>query len=313
MGNDVLKEGRVIKSTGSRYTVMDANGDTLFCHIKGKFRIKGIKTTNPVAVGDHVTFSVPSGEGHPVITHIGPRKNYIIRRASNLSKLYHIIAANIDQALLTVTLQQPVTTTMFIDRFLITAEAYSIPAVLLFNKTDLYNKATQQQMNDLMVVYEKIGYPCIDISCQSGHHLDKVAALIKGKVSLISGNSGVGKSTLINKLDPALDLKTTEISAMHETGKHTTTFAEMHPLQMGGFIIDTPGIKSFGIIDFDTEEIYHYFPEIFQHSKNCRFHNCLHLNEPGCSVKEAVQEGQISVSRYQNYVGILVQKEEKYR
>lgn len=305
-------EGIVIKSTGSRYLVRDNNNKLYSCTIKGKFRIDGHKTTNPVAVGDHVNFEIKQAENN-VITCIQERRNYIIRKSSNLSKLYHIVAANIDQTLLIVTLQAPFTPPEFIDRYLITSEAYSIPAILVFNKIDLYDEALTRQMNELISIYKKIGYTCIKISAKTGENIEEMKTLVKDKITLISGNSGVGKSTLINIIDNTIQLKTGEISDYHQSGKHTTTFAEMFTLANGGYIIDTPGIRGFGIIDFDKEELYHYFPEIFKYADQCRYHNCIHDNEPGCAVKEAFLNGKISETRYRSYLNILLDEDSKYR
>jgi ribosome biogenesis GTPase len=307
-------EGTVYKSTGSWYYVRDHEGKTWACKIKGNFRIKGIRTTNPVAVGDHVEFKpVPEGNNEALINKLHERKNYIIRKATNLSKESHILAANIDQAIVMASLVNPKTFTLFIDRFLVTAEAYSIEAKIIFNKTDLYDDSTNQQLEELINRYENIGYGCLKISVQTGQNLDKTKEMLSQKRSLIAGNSGVGKSTLINRLVPDINLKTKDISQYHKTGKHTTTFAEMIELPFGGQIIDTPGIKGFGLVDFYKEEIYHFFPEIFDASLDCKFHNCLHQSEPGCNVKEQVKEGIISEERYNNYLRILQDNEEKYR
>ena len=272
----------------------------------------GHKTTNPIAVGDHVDFEI-NKDNNNVITQIQRRKNYIIRRSSNLSKLYHIVAANIDHTLLIVTLQAPFTPAEFIDRYLITTEAYSIPVTLIFNKIDLYDENLVRQMNELISIYEKIGYPCIKTSAKTSENIEKLKDLVKDKITLISGISGVGKSTLINKIDHSINLKTGEISDYHQSGKHTTTFAEMLTLKNGGYIIDTPGIRGFGIIDFDKEELYHYFPEIFKFAEHCRYHNCVHDNEPGCAVKEALENGEISETRYRSYINILLDDDSKYR
>ena len=275
--------------------------------------MKGIKTTNPVAVGDHVSFESSADDKEGIITSIKERKNYIIRKSSNLSKESQILAANIDQALLIATVAYPKTHTEFIDRFLITAEAYNIPALLVFNKLDLYDEEQRDILAEWMDIYENIGYRCLVTSVTKKIHKEELKKNLKDKISLIAGNSGVGKSSLVNMLDPALQLKTNEISDYHQAGKHTTTFAEMHPLSFGGYIIDTPGIKGFGLIDMDKEELYHFFPEIFKISGNCQFYNCSHVHEPKCAVKKAVEEGTISYSRYQNYLNILHDNEEKYR
>lgn len=274
------------------------------CKIKGKFRIKGIKTTNPVAVGDHVVFHKMPGEDTGLITGIGERKNYIIRKATRLSKVSQIIAANIDQLLLMVTMAFPRTSPGFIDRFLVTAEAYHIPAILIFNKYDIYTGKEKKRMEEFREIYTDAGYPCLVISATTGYGFDELKDVMSDKISLLSGNSGVGKSTMINKLEPDLDLKVMEISAYHEKGQHATTFAEMHQLSFGGSIIDTPGIREFGLIDFDKKEVAERFPEFRRYMHNCRFSNCLHINEPGCAVKEALEDGQISESRYKSYLKI---------
>lgn len=307
-------EGTVIKSTGSWYYVRDGQGSIWACKIKGTFRIKGIRTTNPVAVGDVVDFNkVPEGEREGLITRLHPRRNYIIRKATNLSKESHIIASNIDQAVIMATLAYPQTYTLFIDRFLVTAEAYRIPAKILFNKIDLYDEKLNQQLDHLTDIYEHAGYTCLRLSLTREKNLGAVEDLLKDQISVIAGNSGVGKSTLINRLNPEAQLKTTEISDYHKAGKHCTTFAEMIDLPSGGHIIDTPGIKGFGLIDFYKEEIYHYFPEIFKASQECKFHNCTHTHEPGCNVKESLENGTISETRYNNYIRILEDNEGKFR
>ena len=307
-------EGTVYKSTGSWYYVRDHEKNSWACKIKGTFRIKGIRTTNPVAVGDKVEFkTISESDNEGLITKLHPRENYIIRKATNLSKESHILAANIDQAVVMASLAYPETFTLFIDRFLVTAEAYEIPAKIIFNKTDLLDDSLRNRLKELISRYEHIGYGCLEISAKNNVNLDKTEDLLKNKRSLMAGNSGVGKSTLINKLVPEVNLKTTDISVYHKTGKHTTTFAEMIDLPFGGEIIDTPGIKGFGLVDFYKEEIYHFFPEIFNASLECKFHNCLHQSEPGCRVKELVKEGVINQERYNNYLRILQDNEEKYR
>ncbi|NLU38421.1 MAG: ribosome small subunit-dependent GTPase A [Bacteroidales bacterium] len=314
----ILHEGLVVKSTGSRYTVKSGN---IFyeCRIKGKLRIKGIRTTNPLTVGDIVDFEIQnetSENGLPmgVITNLQQRKNYIIRKSVNLSKESHIIASNIDMAFILATINYPVTMPTFIDRFLVTAEAYSIPSVVVFNKIDLYNEEELLRMEQLADTYRKIGYECLITSTVTGQGIDAFKAMVTGKVSVITGVSGVGKSTLINTIDPALSLKTEKISDSHKSGKHTTTFSEMFELSFGGFIIDTPGIRSFGMIDMENDDVSHYFPEIFEVSHQCRFNNCTHTHEPGCAVREAIELGQISTSRYESYLSILFEDEnEKYR
>lgn len=313
-----LQEGLVIKSTGSRYTVR--SGNTIYeCRIKGKLRIKGIRTTNPLTVGDIVDFEImdeQSESGLPmgVITNLQQRKNYIIRKSVNLSKESHILASNIDLAFIIATLNYPVTMPTFIDRFLVTAEAYSIPAIVVFNKVDLYNEQELEKMEQLAETYRTIGYECLYTSTVTNLGMDLFKERISNKVSVITGISGVGKSTLINTIDPALHLKTERISDYHKSGKHTTTFSEMFELSFGGFIIDTPGIRSFGMIDMKNDDVSHYFPEIFNVSVNCRFNNCTHTHEPGCAVKDAIEIGEISMSRYNSYLSILFEDdEEKYR
>lgn len=306
------KKGLVIKSTGSRYTVLSEDDEIIVCRIRGKIRLEDIKSTNPVSVGDRVVFNTEeSGEG--VISEIQERKNYIIRRATNLSKESQIIAANIDQAVLIITINFPMTSRVFVDRFIAASEAYNIPVTLVFNKTDRYDAEHLNILNEWCELYEDIGYKTLAVSAKKQENLDEVKDLLKDKITVLSGHSGVGKSTLINRIEPDLNLKTAEISAIHQSGKHTTTFAEMHALSFGGYIIDTPGIRGFGLIHIEKEELYHYFKEIFEHSKDCRFHNCTHYSEPGCSVKEAVENGEIAQSRYESYLSILLNRYEKYR
>ncbi len=296
----------IIRNTGSSYVARDASGAETRCLVKGNFRIKGLRTTNPVAVGDHVELGEPGPDGVCYITGVLPRRNYIIRRASNLSKAAHIIAANIDCAVLVATLAHPTTSFTFIDRFLATAEAYNVPALLVFNKIDLLTDEGDDELLDAVeYLYRSIGYHVIGVSAATGRNIDSLAAYLKDKVALFSGNSGVGKTTLINALVPGLDLRTGDLSASHDTGMHTTTFSEMYDLPGGGGIIDTPGIRGFGVFDFKREEVSHYFPEIFKLSKNCRFDNCTHTHEPGCAVREAVEEHRVSESRYSSYLSIL--------
>lgn len=308
-------KGTVYKSTGSWYQVKAENGDFYNCRIKGKFRIKGIKSTNPVAVGDEVEIDLDddSEETQGVIKKISDRDNYIIRKSVNLSKQTHIIAANIDQVFLMVTFNNPPTFTTFIDRFLITAEAYHVKAVLLFNKIDTYNEEEILEIKFLAKLYRDIGYECIGISAKTGKNVDKVKEMMLGKTSMFSGHSGTGKSTLINALEPSLNLKTLEISGQHKQGQHTTTFAEMFDLSFDARIIDTPGIKGFGVVDIEKEELGNYFPEFFELKQGCKFHNCLHLNEPHCAVKDALDDGEISWSRYKSYLQIIEGEDDPYR
>jgi len=309
---EVVK-GTVIKSTGNSFLVKLEDGTTVNCGIRGRFRMKGIRATNPVAVGDHVGFEWNADREGGMITSIEKRTNYIIRKASNLSKEYQLLATNVDLAWLMVSMILPRTLTPFIDRFLVSAEAYRIPVIILFNKTDLYGSSEMEEMNHLTSVYNTIGYRCMHMSLQTREGVEEVAGEMKGKVSVIAGNSGVGKSTLINVLDPAMRLRTGSVSDYHRTGKHTTAFSEMFELSSGIRIIDTPGIRAFGTIDIDREELFHFFPEIFRASKHCHFHNCLHLHEPECAVKAEVEQGNISESRYINYLMMMEEKPGKYR
>lgn len=312
---DFLMIGKVYKSTGSWYLVKNDNGIFFNCRIKGKFRIQGIKSTNPIAVGDSVDFSVEKNgdEEIGVITKIHERKNYIIRKSVNLSKQTHIIASNIDVVFLLVTINNPITTTSFIDRFLVTAEAYGIEAILVFNKIDTLDETSLDEQLYLQAVYSEIGYQCLRVSAKEGKGIETLKDLMRNRVSMFSGHSGVGKSTLVNALDSNLNLKTAEISEQHQQGQHTTTFAEMFDLEFGAKIIDTPGIRGFGIVDMEPEEIGDYFPEFFALKDQCKFNNCLHKEEPKCAVKEALDNDEIPWSRYQSYLQILEGDEETYR
>ena len=301
-------KGLVVKNTGSWYTVLTDDGQLIDCKVKGNFRIKGIRSTNPVAVGDRVTINDECW-----IVDIEDRRNYIIRKSINLSKQSHIIAANVDQAFLVVTVNYPQTSTTFIDRFLASAEAYRVPVVLIFNKSDLLEADEQHYQQMLITLYETIGYECRVISAERGDGIEALRPMLEGKITLLSGNSGVGKSTLINRLVPTANLRTSEISDAHNTGQHTTTFSEMIPLG-GGWLIDTPGIKGFGTFDMEPEELTSYFKEIFHFSKDCRFSNCTHTHEPGCAVLKALENHYIAQSRYQSYLSMLEDKDDsKYR
>ena len=320
-------KGLVVKNTGSWYIVRTDDGELIQCKIKGNFRIKGIRTTNPVAIGDRVTYSFPSGRsGGAFITNIEDRRNYIIRKSINLSKQSHILAANVDQALLVITVTQPQTSTTFIDRFLASAEAYRVPVILVFNKTDLLDDDLRRYQQMMVDLYENIGYECRQISAERGDGVEELRPLLEEKITLLSGNSGVGKSTLINRLIPGANLRTAEISDAHNTGLHTTTFSEMipltsnpspftfHPSPITSYLIDTPGIKGFGTFDMEREELTSYFREIFEFSKQCRFSDCTHTHEPGCAVLRAVEDHYIAQSRYQSYLSMLDDKDEsKYR
>ena len=307
--------GTVYKSTGSWYTVKTGKNEFFECRIKGKFRIQGIKSTNPIAVGDVVEFEIEKLGDDTVgtIHSIEDRRNYIIRKSVNLSKQTHIIAANLDQVFLLVTLNNPITYTIFIDRFLATAEAYDIPAILLFNKVDTYTNEELAEVKYLAQLYRDIGYTCIGISAKKGKNVDQVKKAMKDKTSLFAGHSGAGKSTLVNMLEPELDLRTAEISEQHLQGQHTTTFAEMYDLAFGARIIDTPGIKGFGIVDMEKDEIGDYFPEFFALKSECKFNNCLHLDEPKCAIKDALEQEEIAWSRYKSYVQMVTGEEENYR
>jgi ribosome biogenesis GTPase len=306
-------KGLVVKNTGSWYTVRTDDGQLIESKIKGNFRLKGIRSTNPVAVGDRVELVV-NQEGTAFITAIDDRRNYIIRKSQNLSKQSHIIAANVDQAFLIVTINYPQTSTTFIDRFLASAEAYRVPVILVFNKTDLLDEDEHRYQQMMMTLYENIGYQCVAISAEKGTGVEILESLLQGKTTVLSGNSGVGKSTLINRLVPGASLRTAEISDAHNTGQHTTTFSEMIELSCGGYLIDTPGIKGFGTFDMEPEELTSYFKEIFRFSKDCRFSNCTHTHEPGCAVLQALENHYIAQSRYQSYLSMMEDKDGgKYR
>ncbi len=305
--------GFVTKSTGSWYIVRTVTGEVYECRIPGKFRMKGIKSTNPVAVGDVVDFELENDKDTGVITKIHDRKNYIIRKSVNLSKQTHIIAANIDVAFLLVTVDNPPTFPGFIDRFLATAEAYNIPAVLLFNKVDSYDDDQKAMQEELYDIYDDIGYTCLEVSALTGFNVDVLKEMMKDRVTMFSGHSGVGKSTLVNIVEPALDIKTAAVSKQHKQGQHTTTFAEMYELSFGGYIIDTPGIKGFGVVDFEPHQITDYFPEFFALKDQCKYSNCLHVKEPNCAVKKALEDDEIAPSRYFSYIQMLNGEEEHYR
>ncbi len=308
-----MEKGIVLKSTGSNYKVLGKAGNTIDCSVKGRLRMRELHTTNPIAVGDSVLFEIDEKNNSGIITEVLDRKNYILRKATNLSRHSQIIAANIDQVFLMITIILPETPVEFIDRFLITAEAYRIPAKIIINKTDLYGDQELEKMTYLESMYGKIGYECIRLSLKEKANLDALTDQMKDKISLISGYSGVGKTTLLNTLNPGLNLKTSGISDYHKQGKHITTFPEMHMMPFGGFVIDTPGIRGFGVVDMEKNEIYHFFREIFIVSKNCRFNNCLHLDEPGCAVRTAVEKGDIDFLRYRSYLNIMDGDDRKYR
>lgn len=297
-------KGLVLKSTGSCYQVLGEDGQQVSCRLRGQFRIKGIKNTNPVVVGDHVEYLMEK-EGDGYITHIEPRKNYIDRKATKLSKISHLIASNIDTLFLVVTLKQPRTSLGFIDRFLLAAEGFRIPACLIFNKMDIYSAEELTEVRQIEELYQGIGYDVMEYSALHPTNVEELANKMRGKVSLMGGHSGVGKSAIINSIDPTLHLRTGEISNIHDKGKHTTTFAQMVPILGNGFLIDTPGIKEFGLIQYSKEEIRDYFPEIRQFNNQCKFNDCTHTHEPACCVRKAVEEGKIATSRYQNYLAIL--------
>lgn len=308
-----MEKGVVLKSTGSRYRVLYEEGKIIDCSIKGKLRIKEFRTTNPIAVGDNILFEIDRKTNSGIITEVLDRRNWILRKSSNLSKHSQILAANIDQVFLMITIILPETPVEFIDRFLITAEAYRVPARIIINKTDLYGEIESAKMEYLESIYKNIGYDCIRLSLKELTNLEVLRDMMKGKTSLISGFSGVGKSTLLNVFNPLLNLKTAEISYYHKQGKHITTFPEMHQMPFGGFVIDTPGIRGFGVVDMEKHEIYHFFREIFVKSKECRFNNCLHLDEPGCAVRSAVEKGEIAFLRYKSYLNIMDGDDRKYR
>jgi ribosome biogenesis GTPase len=308
-----LEKGIILKSTGSRYRVLHGDGKIIDCSVKGKLRISEFRTTNPIAVGDNILFETDEKNHSGIITEVMDRRNWILRKASNLSKHSQIIAANIDQVFLMITIILPETPVEFIDRFLITAEAYSVPAKIIINKTDLYGEDETARMVYLETLYEKIGYECIRLSVKDHLKHEALKQLMKGKTTLISGYSGVGKTTLLNTLNPHLNLKTAEISDYHKQGKHITTFPEMHQMPFDAFVIDTPGIRGFGVVDMKRNEIYHFFREIFEKSKECRFNNCLHLDEPGCAVRNAVEKGDIAFLRYKSYLNIMDGDNGKYR
>ncbi len=308
-----MEQGLVIKTTGSWYYVKPEEGEIIPCKIRGTFRMKGIRSTNPVAVGDRIQYRKISDQDGGIIEKIDDRKNYIIRKSSNLSHEYQLIACNIDQAVLMVSLVKPRTFLEFIDRFLVSAEAFRIPVVILFNKIDMYKEKEMNELEGLLETYRNIGYQCMPISLRNGIGIDLVENLIESKTTVIAGNSGVGKSTLLNILDPSLELRTNEVSDHHNSGKHTTTYAEMHFISSETKVIDTPGIKGYGMVDIEKEELFHFFPEIFEASKDCKFNNCLHLNEPKCSVRDAVERETISLSRYNSYINLLSDFNSKYR
>ena len=303
--NETMNKGTVVRNTGSHYTVRDSESREYECCINGRFKISGITSTNPVAVGDRVEFLPSQANAYGLICGIEERKNYIVRKATKLSKQTHVIAANMDQALLVVTAVLPRTSTGFIDRFLLTCEAYNIPCVLVFNKIDLYDDEIREYADYMKSIYENIGYTCIETSAIEKTGLEKLERILQNKTSLLSGHSGVGKSALVNALDSSLNLKTSAVSLSNLKGRHTTTFAQMYPLAFGGDIIDTPGIRSFGMVDFIAEEVARYYPEMRARLANCKYYNCTHIHEPGCAIKKAVEEGEISPERYANYVNIV--------
>lgn len=308
-------KGKVLKSTGKWYIVELEDGEIVNCRIRGKFRLDGLRTTNPISVGDVVSINDEiDGEGNRVIVGFDKRRNYIVRKSTNLSKQMQILAANIDRAYLIVTLRSPETHLAFIDRFLVSAESFRIPVTLLFNKTDLYTEDDQEYADALCFMYENIGYPCVQISATEKKNIDFLRDDVKGNQVMISGHSGVGKSTLINAIDPNLDIRTGEISRSHQQGQHTTTFAEMHKVATGGYIVDTPGIRAFGITELEKSVMSHYFPEMRERMSECKFNNCLHMNEPKCAIKEALESGEIDESRYATYMQLMEEDQnETYR
>ena len=307
----IMKQGTIIQTTGANH-IVNSDGKIFSCTIKGKLRLKDNKSTNPIAVGDIVDFEeVDSKNG--TIVNIHERKNCIVRKSTNLSKSSHVIAANIDQAIFVFTLTKPLTTTTFLDRFLVSAESYSIPTVIVFNKIDIYSQEEINNVAAIMATYDEIGYKVIELSVKKQINIEAIKDILKDKVSVIAGNSGVGKTSIINAVSPNHNLKTAEISTSHDSGKHTTTFAQMLQLPFGGYIIDTPGIKAFGIIELKKEEISHYFPEIFKIAKNCKYYNCTHINEPSCAVKQAVEDGNIAWTRYKSYLNIVLDDDNKHR
>jgi ribosome biogenesis GTPase / thiamine phosphate phosphatase len=308
-----VKEGLVVKATGDVYYVIDHENALMQCKIKGNLRIKDLKSTNPVTVGDIVVFDINTGNDYCYITEIKERKNYIIRKSTNWSKQYQIIASNVEQAILVTCLKEPDLNFDFIDRYLVAAESFSIPVIIVINKLDLYEGELLEKCYKVKELYTKAGYLCIEISVVNDINLNYVKDYLKNKTSVINGNSGVGKSALINKLDPSITLKIGTISSFHKSGMHTTSYSEMYPLAFGGYVIDTPGIKGFGLIDFYKEELYHYFPEIFKLSKGCKFNNCLHIHEPDCAVLKALKNGDIALSRYTSYYNLFYDDSRKYR